>query len=371
MKEVEVFLQTLSREKHTPTDLNPILCTSISNVICSLVMSVRFQQKDAKFTRFMNLIAEGFRLFGSLSYANFFPIMRYLPGLQEVIKKIAKNRTEMAAFFQETVDAHRASFDSSNMRDLIDNYLMEIEDAKATGREEELFQGKEHDRQMQQIIGDLFSAGMETIKTTLLWAVIYMLHEPEVARKVQAELDRVVGRRRLPILEDRPNLPYTEAVILEVLRISSVVPLGTTHSIHQETELGGYIIPENAHVVPLLHAVHMDANLWDEPSKFKPERFLNADGKVCKPEHFMPFGVGRRMCLGDVLARMELFEFFASLMHTFCLRPSDDDLPTLKATTGATLTPQPFQVCLVQRPLHESSLEFLNSCPGLRPAGAH
>lgn len=139
----------------------------------------------------------------------------------------------MAAFFQETVDAHRATFDSGNMRDLIDNYLMEIEDAKATGREEELFQGKEHDRQMQQIIGDLFSAGMETIKTTLLWAVIYMLHEPEVGKKVQAELDRVVGRRRLPRLEDRPNLPYTEAVILEVLRISSVVPLGTTHSIHQ------------------------------------------------------------------------------------------------------------------------------------------
>ncbi|XP_014285841.1 cytochrome P450 18a1 [Halyomorpha halys] len=372
MKEVEVFLHTLSKEKSTSTDLNPILCTSISNVICSLVMSVRFQQKDAKFTRFMNLIAEGFRLFGSLNYANFFPIMRYLPGLQEVIKKIAKNRTEMAAFFQETVDDHRATFDSHNMRDLVDNYLMEIEDAKATGRSEELFQGKEHNRQMQQIIGDLFSAGMETIKTTLLWAVLYMLHEPEVASKVQEELDRVVGRKRLPSLEDRPYLPYTEAVILEVLRISSVVPLGTTHSIHQETELGGYTIPENAHVVPLLHAVHMDPNLWEEPKAFRPERFINSEGKVFKPEYFIPFGIGRRMCLGDVLARMELFEFFSSLMHTFHLRKAGEDceLPTLEATTGATLTPLPFEVSLVQRPLQDSIHDFLNSYQGLRPAGS-
>ena len=137
----------------------------------------------------------------------------------------------MGNFFQETLDNHSNTFDSENMRDLIDNYLLEIEDAESTGRKP--FQGKAVDRHMQQIIGDLFSAGMETIKTSLLWAVLYMLREPKIAEKVQEELDNVVGRRRLPTLEDRRNLPYTEAVILEVLRISSVVPLGTTHSIHK------------------------------------------------------------------------------------------------------------------------------------------
>lgn len=136
----------------------------------------------------------------------------------------------MAEFFQETVDSHRESFDSGNMRDLVDNYLQEIEDAKMAGYDQELFEGKEHDRQIQQIIGDLFSAGMETIKTTVLWAIVYMLHRPDVAANIQKELDAVVGRRRLPRLGDRPNLPYTEATILEVLRISSIVPLGTTHS---------------------------------------------------------------------------------------------------------------------------------------------
>jgi len=136
----------------------------------------------------------------------------------------------MAAFFQTTVDNHRKTFDPSNLRDLIDTYLMEIQTAKEEGREEALFEGKEHDRQMQQIIGDLFSAGMETIKTTLQWAIVFMLHHPQVARTVQEELDQVVGRNRLPKLEDLPFLPYTESTILEVLRRSSIVPLGTTHA---------------------------------------------------------------------------------------------------------------------------------------------
>lgn len=82
-----------------------------------------------------------------------------------------------------------------------------------------------------QVIGDLFTAGMETIKTTLEWTVVYMLRNPRVAKAVQEELDQVVGRNRLATLRDREFLPYTEATILEVLRISSVVPLGSTHAV--------------------------------------------------------------------------------------------------------------------------------------------
>lgn len=81
-----------------------------------------------------------------------------------------------------------------------------------------------------QIIGDLFSAGMETIKTTLLWINVYMLRNPEAMLAVQQELDQVVGRSRLPSIEDLPFLPLTEATILESMRRSSIVPLATTHS---------------------------------------------------------------------------------------------------------------------------------------------
>lgn len=83
---------------------------------------------------------------------------------------------------------------------------------------------------MQQILGDLFSAGMETVKNTLEWSIVFMLHYPEAAKAVQEELDQVVGRRRLPTMEDRDFLPITDATIQEILRRSNLVPLGTTHA---------------------------------------------------------------------------------------------------------------------------------------------
>lgn len=96
----------------------------------------------------------------------------------------------------------------------------------------------------------------------------------------------------------------------------------------------------------------MDPNLWDKPEEFNPSRFIDAEGKVKKPEYFMPFGVGRRMCLGDVLARMELFLFFATFMHSFDMTlPPGQSLPSLKGTVGVTITPETFKVCLQSRPL--------------------
>jgi len=111
----------------------------------------------------------------------------------------------------------------------------------------------------------------------------------------------------------------------------------------------GYTLPAGTHVVPLLYAVHMNPELWDEP---EVSRFLSNEGKVCKPEYFIPFGVGRRMCLGDVLARMELFLFFSSLMHTFNLSlPEGASLPSMEGNVGVTISPEPFEVCLLQRDL--------------------
>lgn len=96
----------------------------------------------------------------------------------------------------------------------------------------------------------------------------------------------------------------------------------------------------------------MDPKLWDNPNEFRPSRFINAEGKIHKPEFFIPFGVGRRMCLGDVLARMELFLFFASLMHRFdVILPEGSEQPSLNGNPGVTIHPDSFLVCLKERPL--------------------
>lgn len=174
------------------------------------------------------MIEEGMVLFGQIYTVDYIPITQYLPAVQSAKTQIAENRRQMFEFYKEVIDNHRDTFDSGNIRDLVDAYLMEIETAKQTNTE--LFEGKDHDEQIMQIMGDLFSAGMETIKTTLLWLVVFMLRNPDAKNQVQDELDSIVGRNRMPKYEDLKYLPNTESTILEVMRMSSIVPLATTHS---------------------------------------------------------------------------------------------------------------------------------------------
>merc|ERR1719376_1228370 len=251
--------------------------------------------------------------------------------------------------------------------DLIDSYLVEIQEraakaggkktATAAGEDDDLFHGFCPEKQLEQVVLDLFSAAVETLKTSLLWSVVYMLHNPEINAKIQKELDQVVGPDRLPNIDDMASLPYTRATLCEIMRRSSVVPMGTTHSTDRAIKFEGYEIPKNAHVIPLLHAVHMDAETWENPEEFRPERFLSPDGsKVVKPENFIPFGVGQRMCLGDNFAEKQFFLFFSSLLHTFELHnPSGQPLPSLRGVAAVTVTPQDFEVIFVPRAKHSTT----------------
>ena len=224
------LLNHLRDETKQPIDLEPYFAVSVSNVVCNLLMSVRFTRDDPKFLRFNQMIEEGMQLFGKIYSVEHFPITQYLPAFQSAKSQIADNRKEMFEFYKEVIEDHRRTFDRNSIRDLVDFYLLEIELAKENGTEKELFDGRDQEEQIMQIIGDLFSAGMETIKTTLLWLMLFMVRHPNARKQVQEELDSVIGRQRMPEHKDLSYLPNTESTILEVMRISSIVPLATTHS---------------------------------------------------------------------------------------------------------------------------------------------
>ncbi|XP_014368134.2 cytochrome P450 18a1 [Papilio machaon] len=368
--EVYELITNLQRTEGAPVDANPLLALVVSNVICGITMSVRFSHGDLRFERLNHLIEEGMRLFGEIHYGEYIPLYNYLPGKALAQEKVARNREEMFAFYQTLINEHRDTLDLDNARDLIDVYLIEIEKAKNEGREGELFEGRDHELQIKQILSDLFSAGMETIKSSLLWMIVFMLRNPEVKRRVQEELDSVIGSDRIITVEDMPDLVYTESTILETLRMSSIVPLATTHSPTKDVNLNGYRIPAGSQVVPLINCVHMDPTLWEEPSKFNPSRFIDEAGRIKRPEFFMPFGVGRRMCLGDVLARMEMFMFFATIMHQFDIQMEAGAAPpSLEGTVGATISPQSFRVRFLPRLINAANLA--PDHPHLRHVGAH
>lgn len=178
----------------------------------------------------MHMVDEGFKLFGMLRPISLFLPRRHITDERNIQEKIKNNHQEIAGYFQDIIEEHRNTFDPNFKRDLVDAYLLEIKHAQDAGTMDQLFHGLDPDRQIQQILGDLFSAGMETIKNTILWAMVYMLHYPDVMTKVQEEIDSVVGQYKSPTLDDYSNLPYTQATLNEVLRKSSITPLGTTHA---------------------------------------------------------------------------------------------------------------------------------------------
>jgi len=200
------------------------------------------------------------------------------------------------------------------------------------------------------ILRDFVIAGTETTATQLCWAMILLGNHPEVLRRLQTELDDVVPRDRLPSMEDKAKLPYMEASILEIMRIRMVAPLGVPHTTLCDTELCGYKIPSDAMVIINLWSAVMDPRVWSEPDKFRPERFLDAEGKVTKRELMISFSLGKRACIGEVLALQEMFLFLSAIVQQFDILPPEseksirDEMKIIRV-----LSPAPFELRLVLR----------------------
>ena len=213
----------------------------------------------------------------------------------------------------EKIKDHQETLDYNAPRDFVDTVLIEINN---TTDPESSFYREAGLTNLTNTLIDLFIAGADTTSTTLTWAVLYMAREPEVQKRVQIELDSVVGQSRLPAVADRPNLPYTEAVIWEILRCGNIAPRGVNHMGSEPITMNGITIPANIMISPLMEVI-LKGDHWGDGMVFRPERFLDAEGRLIKDEHLMPFSIGKRQCLGETLAKVELFLFFASELKAY------------------------------------------------------
>uniref|UniRef100_A0AAQ4Q905 Cytochrome P450, family 2, subfamily X, polypeptide 9 n=1 Tax=Gasterosteus aculeatus aculeatus TaxID=481459 RepID=A0AAQ4Q905_GASAC len=162
---------------------------------------------------------------------------------------------------------------------------------------------------------------------------------------VDCYLDRMNSSPLSHSSEDRNNMPYVQAVIHEFQRVANTVPLSVFHCTTKDTELNGYSIPKGTLIIPNLTSVLNEEGQWKFPNEFNPENFLNDQGEFVKPEAFMPFSAGPRMCLGEGLARMELFLFTVTLLRKFkFIWPEDAGEPDFTPVYGVTLTPKPYRM---------------------------
>ncbi|KAG8545726.1 hypothetical protein GDO81_020433, partial [Engystomops pustulosus] len=158
-----------------------------------------------------------------------------------------------------------------------------------------------HNENLINLVSDLFGAGMETTSTTLRWAILLMMKYPEIQKKVQNEIEQVMGSAQ-PQVEHRKQMPYTDAVIHEIQRFADLAPVGL-HATARDVTFKGYFIPGGTTVMALLHSALRDKKYFEKPDEFYPEHFLDSEGNFKKNEAFIPFSIGKRSCAGETLAR--------------------------------------------------------------------
>jgi len=166
-----------------------------------------------------------------------------------------------------------------------------------------------------------WAAGIGTTTTALEIAILAMLHFPDCVRKVQAEIDTVVGRDRLPTFEDQQSLTYTGGFIKETLRWRNVTPTGIAHSTTEDNTYKGMFIPKGTTIYANAAAITLDPEVFPDPHAFKPERFIETTDPRLLNHKFGCFGFGRRICPGMHVALQSLYIVIARILWAFDVLP--------------------------------------------------
>ncbi|XP_053383983.1 cytochrome P450 2B1-like [Mercenaria mercenaria] len=362
--EIETATTFLQDKNGKPITMNDLMQKVVANIIFGIIFGRRFTFNEPELDKtraFTNAFVSGA---GPISLSFFLPKVL----VRIIYRKDAENNdvrrqsiADLRKYVYEQLDEHEATFDRHNIRDFVDMYIQMKKEGDESIRK---FITKGN---VFRAILDLFLAGSETTSTTLDWAFLFMTEYTEVQKKCQEEIETVLGNKLIEY-SDRKRLVYVNAVIMEIQRCSNLLsliicckfscslkkkkifvtyvscipaPLNVVHYTSGNTTLGGYNIPARTLIVPTLYSVYMDTKYFPNPEKFDPDRFIDYKGSLIKNEALMPFSTGPRTCLGEPLARMELFLVFANLLQRFSFSREDPSKPHTMESKQSQITNAP------------------------------
>ncbi|KAM6937859.1 cytochrome P450 2F2-like [Xenentodon cancila] len=332
----ELQYTTETLEKSIGKTMSPqvLFHNTASNIICKVLFGTRYEHED----EMIKAIVQCFTVITKTAngpWAMLYscvPLVRYLPLPFQKSFKVVETYLGIVNRF---VTDHKKTRQPGEPRDFVDCYLDELDK-----------RGDDYTFSEEQLLRntfDLYLAGTDTTANTLLTAFLYLMNYPHIQERCQQEIDQVLEGKDRVSFEDRHNMPYMQAVIHEVQRIANTAPLSVFHCTTKDTELMGYSIPKGTIIIQNLSSVLLEEGQWKFPHEFNPENFLNDKGEFFRPEAFMPFSAGPRMCLGEGLARMELFLIMVTLLRKFkFIWPEDAGEPDFTPIFGATMTPKPY-----------------------------
>ncbi|KAF7357531.1 Cytochrome p450 [Mycena sanguinolenta] len=272
-----------------------------------------------------------------------FPILRYLPSWMPGadFQQFAAEARELTKEMQEAP----VNFVKQNMCDGMDSTSV-VAKLLATNRYDEVT--------IQSVAGTAYAAGADTTVSSLTSFCLAMALYPEIQKKAQTEINTVIGTDRLPEFEDRPLLPYVEALYREVMRWRPVTPLGVPHASTEDDIYNGYFIPKGTTVISNIWAMTRDESIYYEPDRFNPDRFFTADGQLNEDATILTFGFGQRICEGRHHADATIWATIVSVLSTFNIEKAkyatgkEIDIDP-KYSDGLISHPEPFACSITPR----------------------
>lgn len=329
-QQLQSLVNQIEDSKGTAIPIKECLFSISFNVISAVLFGSTYKESDHKHrnvkTHIMNLMGA----LATHSLVDFIPVwlstvMSYVPFTE--VANIRKTMVLPREFISARVMERRDTLEEDTNRDFIDGYLKQMMDQKDDPNS--------HYRECH-LIGcamDFFAAGVAGVPLAIHWLLLICAQNPhKVQSRIHAEIDRVVGREKQPAWKDRLAMPFTMACIWELLRWRKEGLLGFPRGVKEDILLEGFLIPKSTVVLPNTTAMNRDPHYWKRPDEYDPTRFLTPDGTelMKKPEYFIPFSFGKRMCPGESLATVQLFLYATCLMQKYCVLPEEGrQLPCL------------------------------------------
>ena len=314
--EINELIETFANVKDDDVKIGADFNVPIINVLWNLMAGERLVKDKggaAKMDMVNFLAADGIN---SIWLVLPVPILKFFPNFTGY-KKIKHGFETVRKEMLETVNRHLASLDPSNPRDFIDVYLKAMQSCENK---------KYNINNLVACVRDFFMAGAETISNTLKWSLLFLTLHQDHQDKCRSEIRALLGDEP-PNLSHLKDLPFTMAMLTEVQRMACVIP-ASNRAMTQDYNHNGYFFPKGALLLENLCFMMKDPAHFPDPEVFNPNRFLDVDGKFVRNERMVSFGIGQRICMGESLARQELFMFFGSLVQRLkFLPPTSHSMP--------------------------------------------
>ncbi|ERN19435.1 geraniol 8-hydroxylase [Amborella trichopoda] len=311
-RQTRATVREMLHKAGTPVNVGAHMFLTALNIITNMLWGKDSGDQDdwAKAVEFRRLVGEITELLGRPNVSDLLPLLRPLD-LQGIEKKMGGLFVRFDGIFNEIIEQRMKDGGKEGSHDFL-NYLLDLKDKGDPKTPLTM-------THIKALLMDMVVGGTDTTSNTVEWAMAHMLEKPEIMKRAQEEVDRVVGTSTTVEESHLSHFVYLDAIVKEVLRLHPALPLLVPHCPSAPCTVGGYNVPTGTRVFINVWSIQRDPAHWDRPLEFDPERFLREpkwDFSGRDFEYF-PFGSGRRICAGIAMANRMVNYSVATLLHSF------------------------------------------------------